>query len=126
MGIFCSLFCKGPLEEEIIEIDECFPLQEKTEPLDWNDVRAVHYRCAANCLHNYALGKIVEKDFPSPKSDAYKVKKERPPIQFANHLQQNIPFVQYWVDGTDDGSEDVYDEALILNTYMDGCDKHTL
>ncbi len=121
-----SRICKGKPEEEIVEIDECFPMQEKTETLDWNDVRAVHYRCAANCLHNYALGKIVEKDFPTQIES--KMKKSKTPVRFADLLETSIPPFSYPTDAEydDEWNQNEPFAATNPNLFVNGGKRHGL
>ena len=123
-----SKICKGKQEEEIVEIDECFPMQEKTEALDWNDVRAVHYRCAANCLHNYALGKIVEKDFPPPRPDQTRTRKVHSPVRFADKIEESIPAPSYPADIEAEGDcdQDQQSETAKASVHLNGSHRNAL
>jgi hypothetical protein len=38
------------------------PLVDKVQVMDWDDEELVIHRCAMNCLHNYALGKMKIED----------------------------------------------------------------
>jgi hypothetical protein len=67
--------------------DSAFPAQSDVN-VDWNDEGSIHRRTALNCLHNYALGKIVEQNLPITEKDDRKRQPRKPSLKFADQIEQ--------------------------------------
>ncbi len=71
--------------------NDIFPTQSDMD-LDWNDEGCIHRRTALNCLHNYALGKIVEQSLLAPGKSDRKRQPRKLSLKFADQIEQTTAY----------------------------------